>query len=581
MMKTYFKILFLFFALVFISCDKDFNTVGSDLIGDEHFVHGTDVNTLIKAYTVPTGEVQTNNLPINPLGIYDNPVFGKTKANFVSELTLNSTNPSFGTNIEMENVTLYIPFFSQIKSTSADGSKTYALDSIYGATQANLEAKKMKLSIFENGYFLNTTDPSNNFQSLQKYYSDLDATINTWKKGTDGNGNSVPNGLRLNDSQNTAENDQFYFNDDEIIVYKRKLINGNYVYVDASGNQLANQNDPSSRVVDERLAPGVYLELNKSFFKKKILETAAENLFNNNAFRNYFRGLYFKIEELSPGQGGALALLNFSNAKLDIRYKSLSSGATEATSKVINLSMGINSGANTVSLQENNFSTFYTNGLNQPGNILTGSTVGENEKLYLKGGNGSVVYIDLFGDAVNAQGIPLQLVEYREKEWLINDAYLNFYIDQSSLNTLSKREEPLRLYLFDATNNKPLVDYNLDTSTGVTSKKAKIIHGGIIEVNSNGKGINYKIKLTNHINNIFNSTNENVNKNVRLGLCITETIATTTNYYFKNTKNVRGQQISFFPIASIFSPLGTVLHGTNATDAAKRLKLVINYTKPN
>lgn len=581
MMKTYFKILFLFFALVFISCDKDFNTVGSDLIGDEHFVHGTDVNTLIKAYTVPTGEVQTNNLPINPLGIYDNPVFGKTKANFVSELTLNSTNPSFGTNIEMENVTLYIPFFSQIKSTSADGSKTYALDSIYGATQANLEAKKMKLSIFENGYFLNSTDPSNNFQSLQKYYSDLDATINTWKKGTDGNGNSVPNGLRLNDSQNTAENDQFYFNDDEIIVYKRKLINGNYVYVDASGNQLANQNDPSSRVVDERLAPGVYLELNKSFFKKKILETAAENLFNNNAFRNYFRGLYFKIEELSPGQGGALALLNFSNAKLDIRYKSLSSGATEATSKVINLSMGINSGANTVSLQENNFSTFYTNGLNQPGNILTGSTVGENEKLYLKGGNGSVVYIDLFGDAVNAQGIPFQLVEYREKEWLINDAYLNFYIDQSSLNTLSKREEPLRLYLFDATNNKPLVDYNLDTSTGVTSKKAKIIHGGIIEVNSNGKGINYKIKLTNHINNIFNSTNENVNKNVRLGLCITETIATTTNYYFKNTKNVRGQQISFFPIASIFSPLGTVLHGTNATDAAKRLKLVINYTKPN
>lgn len=581
MMKKYLKTLLPVIILLFLSCDKDFNTVGSDLIGDEHFVHGTDDNTIIKAYSVSTGDIQTNNLPINPLGIYDNPVFGQTKANFVTELTLNSTNPSFGTNIEMENVTLYIPFFSQVKSTAPDGSKTYALDSIYGATQANLELKKMKLSVFENGYFLNTTDPTDNFQSIQKYYSDLDATINTWKKGNDGNGNSVVNGMRLNDSQNAAENDQFYFNDDEIIVYKRKLMNGNYVYVDATGNQLVNQNDPSLRVVDERLAPGIYLELNKMFFKKKILEATSENLFNNNAFRNYFRGLYFKIEELSPGQGGALALLNFSNAKLDIRYKSVSNGASESTSKVVNISMGINSGANTVSLQENNFSALYTNGLNQPGNNLTGSTVGENEKLYLKGGNGSIVYIDLFGDAVDAHGIPLQLIEYRSKEWLINDAYLNFYIDQTTLNSLSKREEPLRLYLFDATNNKPLVDYNLDTSTGVSSKKAKVIHGGIIEVNADGKGVNYKIKLTNHINNIFNSTNINVNKNIRLGLSITESIATTSNYYFKNPKNIRGQQISTFPISSIYSPLGTVIHGTNATDAAKRLKLVINYIKPN
>lgn len=401
------------------------------------------------------------------------------------------------------------------------------------------------------------------------------------EKGNDGNGNSVPNGIRLNDSQNVAENDQFYFNDDEIIIYKRKLINGNYVYVDASGNQLTNQNDASLRVVEERLAPGIYLELNKSFFKKKILEATSENLFNNNAFRNYFRGLYFKIEEVAPGQGGALALLNFSNAKLDVRYKSLSNGATESTSKIVSLSMGINSGANTVSLQENNFSSLYSNGLNHPGNILTGSTVGENEKLYLKGGNGSIVYLDLFGDAVNSEGLPLQLVEYRSKGWLINDAYLNFYIDQSTLTSLSRREEPLRLYLFDATNNKPLVDYNLDTSTGVNSKKAKIIHGGIIEFDSDGNGINYKIKLTNHINNIFNSTNENLNKNVRLGLCITETISTTSNYYYKNAKNVRGQQIAFFPITSIFSPLGTVIHGTNSTDSAKRLKLVINYTKPN
>ena len=265
-MKKNITVLFLVFSMVFISCDQDFNTIGSDLVGDEHFDFSTH-EAQLKAYSVKTNEVQTNNLPINPLGIYNNPYFGVTKANFVSQVSLFTTQPKFGTNVQIENVILYVPFFSTVETTNADGSKVYALNSVYGANKES----KMKLSVYENGYYLNEYNPLDNFQTSQRYFSVGSAkgsSINfeNLKRGNDGSGNSVQNGMRLNDSQNTAENDQFFFNKAEIIVYKTKLntTTGILEYVDANDVVLANQNDPSLRVVKERLAPGIYLSLNKN-----------------------------------------------------------------------------------------------------------------------------------------------------------------------------------------------------------------------------------------------------------------------------------------------------------------------------
>ena len=61
----------------------------------------------------------------------------------------------------------------------------------------------------------------------------------------------------------------------------------------------------------------------KSSFSTKIIDaTATGNLFNNNIFKNYFRGLLFEVEEINPGQG-ALAILDFSKAELKILYKKL------------------------------------------------------------------------------------------------------------------------------------------------------------------------------------------------------------------------------------------------------------------
>jgi hypothetical protein len=599
-MKKHITVLFLVFTIVFISCDQDFNTIGSDLVGDEHFDFSTH-EAQLKAYSVKTNEVQTNNLPINPLGIYNNPYFGVTKANFVSQVSLATQQPKFGTSVQIENVTLYVPYFSNVETTNADGSKVYALNSVYGANKES----KMKLSVFENGYYLNEYNPLDNFQTAQRYFSDGSAngtSINfeNLKRGNDGSGNSVQNGTRLNDSPNAAENDQFFFNKAEIIVYKTKFntTTGILEYVDANDVVLANQNDASLRVVKERLAPGIYLTLNKAFFKKRILEAGSANLINNNEFKQYFKGLYFKIEQL-PGEQGAMAMFNFSNAKLNVNYSSVDEGAvvgSAATSKSLVLNFGAGSGSNSVSLQDYSYSGAYDAGLS-----ATNQVTGQNSKLYLKGGKGSVVYIDVFGDTdvlkpVNGQlvaganQIPDELDQLRLKGWLINEAYLEFFIDKTAMAGTNQLEAE-RLYLFDATNQKPLVDYTFDATTNSNIKYNKLIFGGIIERDNTAdkKGIKYKIRITDHIDNLLNSTDTNLNKNVRLGLTVTENINFINNYYYKspfdvnNTPTVSTDDIEYFPVASIMEQQGVVLHGTNpsAADASKKLKLVIHYTKPN
>lgn len=605
-MKKIIIVAFAVFSVTFISCDKEFNTIGADLVGDEHFDFSTH-DVALKAYSVATNEVQTNNLPINPLGFYNNPYFGVTKANFVSQLALSLTQPKFGTSVQIENVTLYIPYFSKVASTDADGAKTYTLDSIYGANNES----KMKLSVYENGYFLNSSEGAN-LDVAAKYYSNMDNLIDNQKRGNDGSGNSVLNGTRLNDSPNAQENDQFYFNKSEIVVYKTKFntTSGILEYVDANDVVLANQTDVSLRVVKDRLAPGIYLTLNKEFFKKKILEASTSNLFNTNNFRQYFKGLYFKMEQ-NIGEEGAMAILNFNNARLNVNYNSVDDGAvagTDPSSKTFLLNLGTNAAGITVSLQDYNYlnssnSNAYNTGLSNPANTYGNATFGQNERLYLKGGKGSVVYMDLFGDAdvlgkdglpytdpITLQpgnGIPDELDLLRLKGWLINDAYLEFYVDKSAMSVNSKSQEPERLYLFDATNQKTLVDFVFDSSVSSNTKRSKVVFGGIVERDNttDKKAVKYKIRITQLINNMLNSTNANVNKNIKLGLCVTESIAFTSSFYYKDkllfNLATAADDIEYFPVASIMAQQGVVLHGTASTDADKKLKLTIHYTKPN
>ena len=567
MKKSIFKISYLLLFVLFISCDKDFNSLDSDVIGEDHFKLEDEEVSLV-AYSKATGPVQTNNLPLNALGVYNNTKFGVTKAHFVTQVELGTENPSFGYNPVIDSVYLYVPYFSEIKSTETSGERIYELDSIYG----NAETGKFKLSVVENGYYLRDFDPSDNLQTSQKYYSNDKPLIDPFK-GTE----------ILNNSSATSQNNEFYFSKKELYIYKT---NGAGLYVDSNGAVLSNQNDVSLRVIKERKTPGMWLDLKNSFFQQKIIDaTASGNLFNNNSFKNYFRGLLFEVEEINPGQG-ALAILDFSRAELKILYKASVAPTVEnpnpdRTRRNFSLKMGYN---NSSSLRNNsiNFlvptnSSDYTSGL-AAANEVTGS-----ERLYIKGGNGSVAFIDLFN--------PTELATLRNNvannNWLVNDARLTFYVDKSQMLNVSDKDEPERIYIYDATNNIVLLDYKYDSSTSLNPKNNKVVFGGIIqrEVDETKKGIKYTVRITEHIKSVLkvNSDGEYMD-NIKIGISVTESINLVSSAMLETPFTANGLEIKSIPLASILNPLGTVLYGnviTNPLDEDKKLKLNIYSTKPN
>lgn len=546
--KSYLQqILFgLFAVLLLVSCDKDFNELGTDIVGDDHFGFERYTDASIKAYNQKIGPISSNNLPINPLGFYYNPVFGTTQANFVTQVELDDENPTFN-NVDPEDydveptiidsVILDIPYYSRLLDTDDDGLKTYELDSIYGVNES-----KFKLSIYQSNYYLRDLDPDQSFGERQLFYTDKDAEIDN---------NKIP--VLLNDaplSGNNAdghENSQFYF--------------------DKREHKTVTLNDDDEEV-ETRFAPSMRLHLSKAVFTNLLLNAPSGQLLNNAVFKNYFRGLYFKVENGNPGQ---MAMLNFKGGKITVYYNeddetTVNENTTyEREYKTLTMSME----GNSVSLLNNsNENTDYLSAAN--------NTTDEATKLYLKGGEGSIAVIDIFGPDTDNNGIADEVEAIKANGWLINEANLTFYIDRTAMSD-PRTIEPTRIFLFDLNNRKTLVDYTFDfTTNSAYPKFAKYIHGGIIETEDvdNGRGIKYKVRITNHVRNLISKDSTNV----RLGLSVTESI-NSVGFSKLRTANSNTEGV---PNMSVLSPLGTVLYGTNpASPDDKRLKLEIYYTKPD
>ena len=546
--------LFVMFVAVFSSCDKDFNEIGSSIIGDDHYgLIKDDTNSLV-AYNQNLGSVQSNNLPINSLGYYNNPFFGKTKASVVTQVELIGANPTFGTNPTVTKVELSLPYYSTLTNTDATtGDHTYELDSIYGSS-------KIKLSVYESKYYLRDLDAATGFEDVQKYYS-----------GDGPNFDANKNPDRLNDDADSpSQNDAFFFSNEELKTYK--TVDG-------------------TQTVDTRTAPGMRLNLRKSFFQDKIFNgSTAGKLINNNVFKEYFRGLYFKTEANSdsPDQG-SLAMLDFKKGKITITYN-VSVTATDGTITTEEKTLILNLAGNTVNVFENDYSNEYVT------NITSGiNTAQGDSKLFIKGGAGSMAVISLFGETdirgfdtdgnptSGPNGVSDELDDLRNpsngQKLLVNEANLIFSIDSSAISGAS---EPNRIYLYDLNNKRPIIDYYTDISLNSIPKFNKAIHGGIIEkaTTGNKRGYQYKIRLTNHIRNLINKDSTNI----RLGLVVTEAIATVTSAKLK-TPTLTGIPVDRTPLSNVINPLGTVLFGNNIPvgdpNYAKRLKLEIFYTKPN
>ncbi|NHM06584.1 DUF4270 domain-containing protein [Flavobacterium sp. CYK-4] len=510
-----FKSVLLVFLIVGIfSCDNDSNELGADIIGEDNFETGTPELYAINAENKNTGAVESLDLPINALGIYNNPVFGSLKASVAVQALIanNNLNSTFNQALNpiIESVTLKIPYFSTKGDTDDDGNTAYTLDSIYGPSNA-----RFKLRVYESKYYIRDIDPAT--QTAQKYYNNQEPLFDAVKGDL------------------LYENNQFFFDSAEIVE-----------------PGVVTDEDPDPDPI--RSAPAMKLTLNPDFFTAKIINAPADKLFSNNAFIEYFRGLYFQVEQADTEAN--MAMMNFGNGTITIKYNQFEvdengdpTADRETKTFVLNLkgkSVGL---------------------FNAPTPAVTNP-----DNIYLKGGEGSMAVIDLFGPDTDSNGVADQLETLRNNNWLVNDASLTFYIDNSAMG--SAAFEPNRIYLYDLNNKRPLVDYYSDQSTPSSKPKyAKSVFGGIIK-KSGTRGSYYKIRLTNHVRNLI----KNDSTNVRLGLVVTENIGEVTN---RKLLTPIADNIKELPLASIINPLGTILHGSGQNvPLEKRMQLKIYFTKP-
>ncbi|WP_226294156.1 DUF4270 domain-containing protein [Aquimarina algicola] len=546
---TVFVIVFAFFA-----CDDDFNSVGSEVIGDVNFEENT-YSAVPVAYSKRFNRVRTNSLirevngtqlvpHANLLGIYNDPVYGKSTYSILSQVvpTPSRFPLTFGANPVLDSVVISLPYFSTItESPTANNPATiYGLDSVYGG-------QPFRLSIFQSDFFLRDFDPTSN--DGQVYYSN-DISSNFPEDQIENSSNLLRTIESFVPSPGERALDEFDVNNnDSLIETTRETPRLRVVF---------SKNRPEDQLIVER-------------FKKQFLDKVGNIVLSNtNNFINYYRGIYFKAEDISGG--GNLLYVNMADARMTLYYNSETSSTTDGD-------------ARQTGELELLFSNAIINGMNTEFNsdIATAllpenqDKVNGEESLYLKGGDGSFAVIDLFsGQITNENGEQENELDFlRRQNWLINEANLRLYVDQEKM-TSGGSTEPERIYVFDLETGAVLADYALDiTLFGLQNFDAPLFsipsHLGRLSRQSDGRGEFYNIRLTQHVINLLNGDTDNI----KIGVAVSQNVNSTTLAIGDTPEKER----EVIPTSSIVSHEGTILYGNgNDVPESKRLQLEILYT---
>ena len=539
---NFYKILLV--IIIFTSCEKDFVSFNSEVINSNNAINFTtnSVEYEITTRSKMLSPVQTNNLPSFLLGSYNHPQFGRSNSSFVGQMVPSEYNHDFGDNVVLDSVVLTIPYYSRGIDTSEEGDITYEIDSVYGDSP-------IKISVYKNNFFFRTFDPFSDFDTSQNYFSNGSLSVEEV----------------IDSGQLEGE---LLFEIDDFVPSAQQI---NLTQIDTTGNPY----------VAQRIAPALRFKLNnpnENFWESNFFENEGNQVLTNEPnFKEFFRGLYIKVESSSDG---SMMLLNFasSNTKLTIHYTSDNTNIGDSdTGSVDEIETNqheyvINFSGNLINLFENETAV----------NVDLMDQTDGNENIYLRGGEGIITTIDLFsGTTIGDDGEEISEFnlfkdffydEISDKPIrLINEAYIEFFVNQNFSNT----DEPERIYLYNYEQNSALIDYFLDQSVSSLTINAKINHlEPLLRDSLDNRGIKYKIRITEHLNNLIlrDSTN------AKLALGVISDVASVQN--FKILGDNSDSENKSLASGVILSPKGTILHGNLSLDIEKRPKIKIYYTEP-
>ena len=584
------------------SCEEELVTIGDSLVGEEPFANGVAVYDVF-AFNRNIEAVPTNQLPVYQLGVFNDPVYGRTEGSITSQVSLVSTSgvQFFGRftqlredtdpNIPDENETvteviLYLPYFLNPNSdqdldgvvnsldadpedpnsdsdgdgltdleeqsrgtdplnpdTDGDGTgdaedevtplnifpNRRELDSIYGNREGSFN-----FNVTRSTYFLRDLNPDSGFQEAEPYYSNQ-------AFGPEFYGEELYDGV-------------LEISDEEILIFDE--------------DDPETEEDESLLVV-ERIQPGIRVALDPDFFQENFLDKEGDpELLSDANFKEYFRGLHLS---LTPDDDDLMILFDLTQARLNVEYVYDTFEGEDVNQVEATQQLRLLSGGGNQLVQGNAVNSLQSEAY--PAEISDAFSEGENRpednasRIYLKGGAGTYAEIELFdllggGEAIN---------QIRQNKWVINEASLVFYVDRELLDAAGVTDEPPRVNLYNAETNRPL--YNIRTETNFEDNPLGVFlnFGGLLE-RSGGKGVKYKVRITEHINNIILRDSANAT----LGLTTTADIRVDGVSDVLLPDNSEKE----LPLGVGISPLGTVLYGSNVDEAdPNRLRLEIYYTE--
>ena len=537
---NFFKIFI--FLLLIVSCEKDFASFDSQVVNSDNAINFStnSVEYGLTTRSEMVNPVQSNNLPSFLLGSYTHPQYGRSNSSFVGQMVPEDYDHDFGDNVVLDSVVLTIPYYSRGIDTSEEGDITYEIDSVYGNSP-------VKISVYKNNFFLRTFDPFSDFNTSQGYFSNGSLSVEEIIDATQLEG-------------------ELLFEIDDFTPSEQQI---NLTELDTAGNPY----------VAQRIAPALRFKLNNpndDFWESNFFENEGNQVLTNEPnFKEFFRGLYIKVESNSDG---SMMLLNFasSNSKLTIHYTSDNTNIGDSDTGSVD-EIETNQHEYVINFSGNLLNLFDNETLID---VSTMEQTNGNENIFLRGGEGIVSTLDLFGGTItNDNGDEISEFEHfkdffyddisDEPIRIINEAYIEFFVNQN----FSNDDEPERIYIYNYEQNSALIDYFLDQSVSSLTINAKINHLEPLlrDSLSDDRGVKYKIRITEHLNNLILRDSSNA----QLALGVISDIASVQNF-----KILDESENKSLASGVILSPKGTILHGNLSSDTEKRPKIKIYYTEP-
>jgi len=517
----------LFSILVFgiLSCEKDIESVGVNLVENGIFEVDT-YNSDVKTYNQNIIKRRAKGLGQYLLGVYNDTDFGKLEASIIAQ-TVPFGSIDFGTNPVIDTVILSIPYKATkigTQETTIQGETIsvpkFKLDSVFG--DKNVE---FNLNVYELTSYLNTLDPTNPSEEL-KYYTNQTYNYNP---------TPLYSGL-------------FKPNPNDTVLYvKRPEVILDFDTMQYDIDTIKNTNSE----------PAIRLPLDESFFTNNFLtnSSAFESTAN---FLEFFKGLYIQATESANPKASIMSLKLIIESNITIYYTNTVVKDETIDGVDLNGDGNIDAAVNIRTKQtavfnisgivNNTYTRDYTSSsaisyLNAP------NSINGDDKLYLQGAAGSIALIDLFtNDDINM---------LRDNNWLINEANLTFYVDETAENS----NIPEKLFVYNYDENTQLTDMLTEGS---------IVFDGTLQKDADGNALTprrYTVNITDYISEILKSTDP-IDPS-KLAVSVYNSTDTPANLLDTEIKDFS------------WTPKGVVIHGNQSSDIEKRIKLEITYTKIN